>query len=171
VNDTEEAESSFDGITYSKGASALKQLMSLISEAHFLQGANLYFRGHAFGNATRGDFFDAISNAASRNLKIWENEWLMTSGTNTVSVDLKTTSTAGSATVQSLELVQTQDPYTLIYRTHFTNVGLFYLENGKLKLKKTIPIEYSGPRTVITAAAGEKAPDFCICGRWRPRFL
>ena len=52
IPDLAAVEVNFDGITYAKGASVLKQLVAYVGLEHFLAGLRDYFRTHAFGNAT-----------------------------------------------------------------------------------------------------------------------
>ncbi len=84
VRDTDEAELGFDGITYEKGASVLKQLVATIGRAAFQDGVREYFRRHAWGNATLADFLDALGDAAGRPLHDWAGLWIGTAGLNTI---------------------------------------------------------------------------------------
>ena len=59
VPDTASAWHNFDGISYAKGASALRQLVVWLGEKTFLAGINDHFARHRFGNATLADFLDA----------------------------------------------------------------------------------------------------------------
>ena len=52
IPDLQAVEVNFDGITYAKGASVLKQLVSYVGQDEFLSGLRLYFSRHAYGNAT-----------------------------------------------------------------------------------------------------------------------
>ena len=51
VENTQVAESIFDGITYSKGAATMKQLMYLMGEENFSKALSHYFHKFAFKNA------------------------------------------------------------------------------------------------------------------------
>ena len=48
--DLHAVEANFDGITYAKGASALKQLVAWVGEEDFFAGLRAYFGKHAYGN-------------------------------------------------------------------------------------------------------------------------
>ena len=50
IRDLEDVEVNFDGITYAKGASVLKQLVAYVGEDEFVQGLRRYFKAHAWGN-------------------------------------------------------------------------------------------------------------------------
>ena len=80
-------EVNFDGITYAKGASVLKQLVAYVGLEEFLAGLRDYFRDHAFGNATFGDLLGALEKASGRDLSGWGQQWLKTTGLNTLRAD------------------------------------------------------------------------------------
>jgi aminopeptidase N len=84
IPDLAAVEVNFDGITYAKGASVLKQLVAYVGLAEFLSGLRDYFRDHAFGNATFGDLLGALEKASGRDLSGWGRQWLKTTGLNTL---------------------------------------------------------------------------------------
>ncbi|MCC7440834.1 MAG: aminopeptidase N, partial [Bdellovibrionales bacterium] len=87
VPDTSQAFANFDGITYGKGASALKQLSFLLSPPKFRDGVRAYMKKHAFQNTAMSDFMDSLSAASGTPLSGWTQSWLRTAGVNTISVD------------------------------------------------------------------------------------
>jgi aminopeptidase N len=87
INDLEDAKLNFDGITYAKGASVLKQLAAYVGEEAFIQGSRRYFRRHAFGNTTLTDLLRALEETSRRDLSAWSKAWLETSGVNTLTLD------------------------------------------------------------------------------------
>ncbi|MFF7354723.1 MULTISPECIES: aminopeptidase N [Streptomyces] len=80
VDDTASALLNFDGISYAKGASALRQLATWIGEKEFLAGINTHFARHKFGNATLADFIDSLASATDRDVPAWADSWLRTTG-------------------------------------------------------------------------------------------
>jgi aminopeptidase N len=84
IPDLAAVEVNFDGITYAKGASVLKQLVAYVGLEHFLAGLRDYFRAHAFGNATFDDLVAALERASGRDLSDWGQQWLKTTGLNTL---------------------------------------------------------------------------------------
>ncbi|MCV7281207.1 aminopeptidase N [Mycolicibacterium flavescens] len=84
IPDLAAVEVNFDGITYAKGASVLKQLVAYVGEEEFLSGLRDYFRDHAFANATFGDLLGALEKASGRDLSGWGRQWLKTTGLNTL---------------------------------------------------------------------------------------
>ena len=87
INDLEDAKLNFDGITYAKGASVLKQLAAYVGEGPFLEGARRYFQRHAYGNTTLRDLLAVLEETSGRDLSAWSKAWLETSGVNTLGLD------------------------------------------------------------------------------------
>jgi aminopeptidase N len=85
--DTETAISNFDGISYAKGASAIRQLVTWLGRETFLAGVNDHITRHRFGNATLADFTDSLAGAATdRDVRGWADHWLRTTGVDTLTV-------------------------------------------------------------------------------------
>lgn len=84
VDDTASALLNFDGISYAKGASALRQLVAWLGEKDFLAGINNHFARHRFGNATLADFIDSLADATDRDVHAWADAWLRTTGVDTL---------------------------------------------------------------------------------------
>ncbi|MEU9123814.1 aminopeptidase N [Streptomyces sp. NPDC048506] len=84
VPDTASALLNFDGISYAKGASALRQLVAWMGNKAFLTGINDHFARHRFGNATLADFIDSLARATDRDVHAWAARWLRTTGVDTL---------------------------------------------------------------------------------------
>ncbi|MEV7419927.1 aminopeptidase N [Streptomyces sp. NPDC089919] len=84
VPDTASALLNFDGISYAKGASALRQLVAWLGEKDFLAGINLHFARHRFGNASLADFVDSLAACTDRDVHAWADTWLRTTGVDTL---------------------------------------------------------------------------------------
>lgn len=84
VEDTASALLNFDGISYAKGASALRQLVVWLGEKDFLAGINTHFQRHRFGNAGLADFIDSLASATERDVHAWADAWLRTTGVDTL---------------------------------------------------------------------------------------
>lgn len=91
VPDTASALLNFDGISYAKGASALRQLVAWLGEKDFLAGINDHFARHRFGNATLADFLDSLGRATDRDVHTWAAAWLRTTGADTLTPEVTTT--------------------------------------------------------------------------------
>jgi aminopeptidase N len=84
VDDSAAALLNFDGISYAKGAAALRQLAALLGDDAFFAGLRQYFATHAYGNATLADLLAALGAASGRDLGEWARLWLRESGVTTV---------------------------------------------------------------------------------------
>ncbi|MFI9271073.1 aminopeptidase N [Kitasatospora sp. NPDC052896] len=87
VEDTAQALQNFDGISYAKGASALRQLAAWLGEEHFLAGVNHYFDRHAFGNATLDDLLRSLAASSGRDVHGWAERWLRSTGVDSLRID------------------------------------------------------------------------------------
>lgn len=99
VPDTASAMLNFDGISYAKGASALRQLVAWLGEKDFLAGINAHFARHKFGNATLADFIDNLASATDHDVHAWADEWLRTTGVDTLTPHITEADTSWSLTV------------------------------------------------------------------------
>ncbi|QKJ19456.1 aminopeptidase N [Microbacterium hominis] len=139
IPDLEAAKLNFDGITYAKGASVLKQLVAFVGEDAFFRGAQRYFAEHAYGNTTLPDLLAALEAASGRELGVWSHAWLQTTGVSELRVERSAT---GEAAV-----VQT-DP-----RPHRVSVGLYGEHRGRLVHRDRVEIDIVGERTALPVAA------------------
>lgn len=155
VSDTDTAFSNFDGITYGKGASVLKQLRFMLGD-DFKQGLKIYFKKHAFKNTNISDFFGAMEEASGKDLSGWVSDWLRTAGLNSV----KTQYSCEQGKVTKFEIHQSAPAEHGTLRTHRTKIGLFNLRDGKLSQDSLVEIEYDGKKTDVADLIGRSCPDF-----------
>ncbi|MDF6041845.1 aminopeptidase N [Streptomyces sp. JH14] len=99
VPDTASAMLNFDGISYAKGASALRQLVTWLGEKDFLTGINTHFARHRFANATLADFIDNLASATDRDVHAWAEQWLRTTGVDTLTPQVSESDGAWSVTI------------------------------------------------------------------------
>ncbi|MFJ6511252.1 aminopeptidase N [Streptomyces sp. NPDC091406] len=124
VPDTASALLNFDGISYAKGASALRQLVAWLGEKDFLAGINTHFARHKFGNATLADFIDNLASATDRDVHAWAEQWLRTTGIDTLTAEIGAPEPAGppaNGNGQSWALTVTRDGS----RPHRITVGAY----------------------------------------------
>ena len=95
IPDVEAARANFDGITYAKGASVLRQLVAYVGEEAFYAGAKAYFAKHAFGNARLADLLTELSTTSGRDMSAWATAWLQSAGTDVISVVTGESGTSG----------------------------------------------------------------------------
>ncbi|MBD0671148.1 aminopeptidase N [Streptomyces sp. CBMA156] len=152
IRDLEDAKLNFDGITYAKGASVLKQLVAYVGSEAFFEGARRYFKRHAFGNTELGDLLEVLEETSGRDLKAWSAAWLQTSG-----VDALTPQVTTDAEGRITELAVLQDGDVL--RPHRIAVGLYDRDtDGALVRTRRIELDVTGARTVVTEATGLPRP-------------
>ncbi|WP_157105260.1 aminopeptidase N [Rhodococcus kyotonensis] len=139
IPDLAAVEVNFDGITYAKGASVLKQLVAYVGKDDFLAGLRAYFVDHAFGNATFSDLLSALEKSSGRDLSDWGNQWLRTTGLNTLSPDFDVDD-AGNFT--RFAVVQGgAEPGAGERRVHRIAVGIYDDEGGKLVRTKRVELD------------------------------
>ena len=80
IRDLEDVEVNFDGITYAKGASVLKQLVAWVGEDGFFAGVRAYFDKHAWGNTELRDLLAELEMTSGRDLTAWSRVWLEQAG-------------------------------------------------------------------------------------------
>ena len=158
VDNTDQAFSNFDGITYGKGASVIKQLRYYLGEENFKKGIQLYFQKYAFGNTRLEDFIGALSTASGIDLGEWQKVWLTTAGVNS----LKPEWSCHAGKVSKLTLWQAPAEMNSVLRPHRTAVGFYYLnkKSGKFEIQKMLPVTYEKKETAVAEAAGLACPDF-----------
>jgi aminopeptidase N len=153
IPDLQAVEVNFDGITYAKGASVLKQLVAYVGLEPFLAGLRAYFTAHAWGNATFDDLLGALEEASGRDLSGWGAQWLRTTGLNLLrpSFDVD-----GAGAFTRFEVVQGgARPGAGELRTHRLAVGV-YDDDGSGKLVRThrVEVDVSGERTAVPELVG-----------------
>jgi aminopeptidase N len=157
--DVEAVEVNFDGITYAKGASVIKQLVAYVGLESFLAGLREYFAKHAWGNAAFDDLLSALESASGIPLRDFSSQWLQTAQVNTLrpEVTIAANGTYGSVVVAQ----QAPEQYPTL-RTHRIGVGLYDLVGAKLVRRELIEVTVSGERTELTELAGRPAADVLL---------
>ncbi|MDQ3491908.1 MAG: aminopeptidase N, partial [Chloroflexota bacterium] len=151
--DTDSAFLNFDGITYGKGASVLKQLVATIGRDGFRDGLRVYFRRHAWGNATLADFLAALEEGSGHDLGEWSRLWLETASVNTIAAQW----TAADGRLTGLTLEQTAPDAHPVMRPHTLWIG-FLEEADKGLAPKALKASIDGPRAEIETAIGRPSP-------------
>ena len=158
IPDLEAAKQNFDGITYAKGASVLKQLVAYVGFDAFIAGSRQYFRDHAYGNTSLADLLASLSTASGRDLGTWARQWLQTSGISTVRAE----SEEHDGVLRSVTLVQdAEDPVTgrEELRPHRLRVGLYDFDGaGALVRTDSADVDISGRLTPVPALSGKRRP-------------
>ena len=159
IPDIAAVEVNFDGITYAKGASVLKQLVAYVGRENFLDGVRKYFALHAWGNATLADLLAALEETSGRDLAAWSAEWLQTAGVNTLrpsySVDAD-----GRFTEFAVE--QEAPASHPVLRSHRVAIGLYDRTSAGLVRRQRVETDVAGPRTAVPELAGQPRPDLVL---------
>ena len=159
IPDIHAVEVNFDGITYAKGASVLKQLVAYVGRENFLDGVRKYFSAHAWGNATLADLLAALEETSGRDLTAWSAEWLQTAGVNTLrpsySVDADGRFTEFAVEQEAAETHP-------VLRSHRIAIGLYDRTEAGIVRRQRIETDVAGPRTVVPELAGQPRPDLVL---------
>ncbi|WP_407445606.1 aminopeptidase N [Rhodococcus sp. (in: high G+C Gram-positive bacteria)] len=138
IPDLAAVEVNFDGITYAKGASVLKQLVAYVGQEPFLAGLRDYFRDHAYGNATFDDLLAALEKSSGRDLSGWGAQWLKTTGLNIMRPDFEV---PADGTFTRFAVIQEgAQPGAGELRVHRLAIGV-YDDDGSGKLVRTHRVE------------------------------
>ena len=153
IVDLEAVEVNFDGITYAKGASVLKQLGAYVGYEEFLTGLRTYFAEYAYGNATLDDLLRHLAAVSGRDLKTWSAAWLETTGINRISADFEV---ADDGTFASFAVVQGPGaPGRGEFRPHRLAIGLYDDDaDGRLVRVHRLEVDVVGARTEVPELIG-----------------
>ncbi|MGV9373262.1 aminopeptidase N [Micromonospora tulbaghiae] len=157
--DLEAVEVNFDGITYAKGASVLKQLVAYVGEEPFLAGLRAYFGKYAWGNATFDDLLSELESASGRELRKFAAQWLETAQVNTLRPEV----TIGADGTYERVVVRQEAPAAYpTLRTHRIGVGLYDLTDGRLVRRELIETDVTGELTELSELHGKPAADVLL---------
>ncbi len=160
INDLQDVEVNFDGITYAKGASVLRQLVAWVGPEQFMSGVREYFRKHSWKNTELSDLMVELEAASGRELDRWGQLWLETSGVNTLTPDVAVDD-AGAITAFAIVQSAVADQPTI--RPHRLAVGFYSLgESGTLERVHREELDVDGERTEVPALVGLNRPDLIL---------
>ncbi|MEU5996872.1 aminopeptidase N [Streptomyces sp. NPDC047197] len=160
IRDLEDAKLNFDGITYAKGASVLKQLVAYAGRDAFLEGARRYFKRHAYGNTRLGDLLSVLEETSGRDMASWSRSWLQTAGVNSLTPQVILNA---EGRITELSVVQEAAESHPELRPHRVAVGLYRrTPEGELTRYARAEVDVAGPRTVVSELAGEDAPELVL---------
>ncbi|GAA0329221.1 aminopeptidase N [Streptomyces blastmyceticus] len=161
IRDLEDAKLNFDGITYSKGASVLKQLVAYVGRDAFFEGARRYFKRHAYGNTRLADLLSVLEETSGRDMAGWSRSWLQTAGVN--SLTPMVTCDAADRITELAVLQEAPESHPTL-RPHRVAVGLYRRreDDGTLVRYARAEVDVSGPRTVVTELAGAERPELVL---------
>ncbi|MFC5380300.1 aminopeptidase N [Aquipuribacter nitratireducens] len=159
IRDLEDVEVNFDGITYAKGASVLKQLVAWVGREEFFAGLRAYFRAHAWGSTVFSDLLRELAAASGRDLDDWVARWLRTSGVNTLRAEVVETA---DGTLERVTLHQEAPSEHPVLRQHRLSVGCYDLVDGVLVRTHRVELDVDGERTDVPGLVGLPRPDLLL---------
>ncbi|MFE7772897.1 aminopeptidase N [Streptomyces sp. NPDC057445] len=162
IHDLDDVLVNFDGITYAKGASVLKQLVAYVGMDEFFRGVQAYFKRHAYGNTRLDDLLGALEETSGRDLRTWSKAWLETAGINILRPVIDTDA---SGVITSFAVKQEAPPLPAgakgepVLRPHRIAIG-FYNPDGAGKLVRTerVELDVDGELTAVSELVGKRRP-------------
>jgi aminopeptidase N len=154
-----EAIANFDGISYAKGASVLKQLVAYVGRANFFDAIHDYLAEHGWANATLGDLLHALEASSGRSLADWSRAWLETAGPNTLRSEFEVDGDGAFTSFAVLQEAPEQHP-TL--RPHHIAIGLYNRADGALTRSVRVEVDVAGARTAVPELVGAAQPDLVL---------
>ncbi|MEY2827495.1 MAG: aminopeptidase [Actinomycetota bacterium] len=153
----------FDGITYAKGASALRQLVAWVGEENFLKGLKNYFEKHAWKNTELKDLLNELSTSSGRELDSWSKIWLESSGATLLRPDIE----VDENNLITKILINQEPPSSPpgldpVLRPHRLALGVYEKQENKLVRTKRIEVDVVGGQTEIKELVGTKRPDLLL---------
>ncbi len=168
ADDTAAALLNFDGISYAKGASALRQLVAWVGDDAFVTALRRHFTEHAFANASLADLVSALSDASGRDVEGWAAQWLRTSGVSTFEVGAEVQAGAGAGSGAGADgqryarvLLRQQAPGGP--RPHRLRLGLYDLHGDALRLRESLAVDVPPEAELeIGELAGREVADLVL---------
>jgi aminopeptidase N len=158
IRDLEDVQVNFDGITYAKGASVLKQLVAWVGREPFMRGVSSYFKKHAWGNTELADLLVELERESGRELRSWSKLWLETAGVNTLRPEFA----VENGKFASFAVLQSAIAEQPTLRPHRLGIGLYNLVSGSLVRVHRLEVDIDGPHTEIAELVGIEKPDLVL---------
>ena len=159
IRDLDDVEVNFDGITYAKGASVLKQLVHWVGREGFDAGLRNYFAKHAWGNTTLADLLTELEQTSGRDLDAWSTGWLREAGVTTLRPSIETD--AGGLVIAA-SIQQDAPAANPVLRPHRLAVGAYTLTDGRLVRTRRIELDVAGGTTAVPELLGHPRPDLLL---------
>ena len=157
MRDLEDVEVNFDGITYAKGASVLKQLVAWVGQDEFFAGVRAYFAKHAWGNTELRDLLSELETTSGRDLPAWSGLWLEKAGVTLLRPAIEVDEDGVVTSFDVLQEVPDEHP---VQRPHRLAIGGYDLDAATGRLVRTahVELDVDGPRTPVPALVGQARP-------------
>ncbi|MEQ4205651.1 aminopeptidase N [Actinopolymorpha sp. B17G11] len=159
IGDLEDVQVNFDGITYAKGASVLKQLVAWVGRDEFFAGLRHYFKAYEWRNATLADLRVCLEETSGRDLVAWSKEWLETAGVNTFRASFDVDDKGRFTSFGVVQSAATEHP-TL--RSHRLAIGLYDRTDAGLVRRTRVELDVTGEHTDVPELVGLSRPDLIL---------
>lgn len=159
INDLEDVQVNFDGITYAKGGSVLKQLAAWVGIEQFFAGVAAYFKKHEWSNTELSDLLSELETTSGRELSTWSKKWLETAGVNTLSPEIVTDV---DGVITRFAIVQTAPADYPTIRPHRLGVGFYDVDGDALVRVHHVELDVDGDLTEVPELKGQKRPDLVL---------
>ncbi|MDM4764083.1 aminopeptidase N [Galbitalea sp. SE-J8] len=160
IRDLEDVQVNFDGITYAKGGSVLKQLAAWVGIDAFFGGVAAYFAKHHHDNTELADLLAELEVTSGRDLSEWSKQWLETAGVNTLRPAFEV---ADDGTFSSFQVLQSAIADHPTIRPHRLTIGLYDLDpEGVVRRTRQVEVDIDGERTEIAELVGVTKPDLVL---------
>ena len=159
IRDLDDVQVNFDGITYAKGGSVLKQLGAWVGQDQFLAGVSQYFKKHAWGNTELSDLMVELEATSGRDLSEWTTLWLETAGVNTLRTRVEC---AADGTIESFAIEQTAPAEWPTIRPHRMAIGFYELSGSAVTRTHRIELDVHGALTEVPELVGLKRPGIIL---------
>ncbi|HWS59188.1 MAG TPA: aminopeptidase N, partial [Actinotalea sp.] len=164
IRDLEDVEVNFDGITYAKGASVLRQLVAWVGEEHFFDGVRAYFAKHAWGNTELRDLLVELEATSGRDLSAWSALWLEKAGVTLLRPQIELDAHGLVTHVAIHQEVPAEHPVQRPHRIAIGGYDVVTSDDGATRLERTVRVELDlhGPSTVVHDLVGRPRPDLVL---------
>ncbi|TXL89032.1 aminopeptidase N [Streptomyces sp. IB2014 016-6] len=153
ITDLDDVLVNFDGITYAKGASVLKQLVAYVGQDEFFRGVQAYFKAHAYQNTRLSDLLGALEETSGRDLRTWSKAWLETAGINILRPEIELDESGHVVSLAVRQEAPALPPGakgTPVLRPHRIAIGCYDLDaHGKLVRTSRIELDVDGELTQV----------------------
>lgn len=159
INDLEDVQVNFDGITYAKGGSVLKQLVAYVGREAFFSGVSAYFHANAWKNAELADLLRELEKTSGRDLTSWSALWLETAGVNTLKPEIETDA---NGVITRFDIVQTAAADYPTIRPHRLAVGFYSTQGSYLERTHRVELDVDGVTTRVDELIGLPRPELIL---------
>jgi aminopeptidase N len=159
INDLQDVLVNFDGITYAKGGSVLKQLVAWVGIDAFFAGVAAYFAKNEWDNTELRDLLVELEASSGRDLTEWSKLWLETAGVNTLRPEISVDS---DGVITGFAVLQSAAPEYPTIRPHRLAIGCYTVQDGKLVRDHRVELDVDGERTDVPELVGRTRPDLVL---------